>query len=273
MLELTFMAKMIRGVQGELSDNGYHLLISNTTDPVTLPDIVRDEKVEGLLIHGDLQFELCEQLSARLPIVAMGQNNVSLPLPTVNVNNKGAIISAAKYLFELGHRRIAFVTIEPAHKDAGERLLGYREALELLGLPRDPALEAVGKATLDPSPRQPQKEPPAMDEFVEPLLRLASPPTALIVSGDWHCIGIYRVLQARGIRIPQDISIIGFDNEQQVCVSLSPTLTSLDYPSDEIGRQAVQLLLRQLKHKELGQDTILIKSTLVKRNSCGPARL
>jgi len=109
-----------------------------------------------------------------------------------------------------------------------------------------------------------------MDSLVGPLLDLREPPTALVVPGDWQAIGVYRYLQSKGIRIPQDISVIGFDNAEQICCSLSPALTSLEYPSEEIGRQAARLLLRQVKEKKnVVQETILIPSTLVERESAG----
>jgi len=270
MMEVPFMAKMIQGAQNELSDHGYHLLISNTTDPVSLPDIVRDGKVEGVLIHGDLKLELCEKLATAIPAVSMGQNNVHLPLAMVNVNNRSAIITAMRYLYGLGHRRIGFVTREPEHKDISERLYGYREAFSVLELTYDSRLESVGIELGNEGPRFPEKVPPNMDSLVGPLLDLREPPTALVVPGDWQAIGVYRYLQSKGIRIPQDISVIGFDNAEQICCSLSPALTSLEYPSEEIGRQAARLLLRQVKEKKnVVQETILIPSTLVERESAG----
>jgi len=269
MLTVPFMARMIQGVQCELSENGYHLLISNTTDSVTLPDIVRNEKVEGILIHGDLSAEVCHQLSMRVPAVSMGWNNVGLPLPMVNVDNRIAIISAMRYLVELGHRRIGFITRNPEHKDFAERLMGYREALEILNLEYDPELERMTSPGEKAGPRIPKKEPPVMDDLIEPLLKLSSPPTALIVTSDWHSIGVYRALKRRGIRIPEEMSIIGFDNDEQICHSLNPPLTSLDYPSEKIGRHAVQMLLRQIKSGgNSSQATILVQSELVERNSC-----
>ncbi len=269
MLKVPFMAQMIQGAQSELAENGYHLVISNTTDPISLPDIVRDGKVEGILFHGNVNAEWCKQLSSALPSVSMGLNHTGLPVSMINVNNRSAIISAVQYLYDLGHRRIGFTVREPEHRDVEERLLGYREAFGWIGLPYDPALESIGPPIGKQGPRTPEKEPPAMEDLIEPLLRLADPPTALIIPSDWQTVGVYRALQARGLRIPQDISIIGFDNNEQICHSLSPSLTSLEYPAEQIGRQAVQMLLKQFKQNTRSlQETILIKSALVERKSC-----
>jgi LacI family transcriptional regulator, repressor for deo operon, udp, cdd, tsx, nupC, and nupG len=269
MLKLPFMAQMIQGVQSELADNGYHLLISNTTDPVSLPDIVRDGKVEGVLFHGDVKAEWCNQINYALPAVSMGLNHIGLPISMVNVNNRAAIISAVQYLAELGHRRIGFMAREPEQLDLAERLLGYREAFGWIGMAYDPSLESVAPPQGSQGPRTPETEPPGMDDLLEPLLRLPQPPTAIIIPSDWQTIGVYRALQARGLRIPQDISLIGFDNNEQICHSLSPGLTSLEYPAEQIGRQAVQLLLKQFKLNTRSlQEMVLIKSRLVERKSC-----
>jgi len=273
MLQVPFMSRMVQGVQSELADNGYHLIISNTTDSSALPDLVRDRKVEGLLVHGDLGLDLCSRLTAALPAVSMGQHATGLPIAMVNVDNRAAVVTAATRLFALGHRRIGFVARDPEHRDFAERRDGYRQAVQLLDLRYDPALEAVGGASDLSGPRTPQTEPPDMSEPLARLLDLPDPPTALIVPSDWQAIGVYRALAARRRRIPDDLCVIGFDNDPGVCHSLTPALSSINYPSEQIGRQAVRLLLNQIREgSAMHRQTILIKSELIERASIAPVK-
>ena len=184
------------------------------------------------------------------------------------------MVSAVRYLVELGHRRIGFVAKEPEHKDIAERLMGYRESFGPLGLDYDASVESIDQPRGYRGPRVPEPSPPVMDELVDPLLKLAAPPTALIVPSDWQSIGVYRALAGRGVRIPDDVCVIGFDNEEHICHSLVPTLTSLEYPAEEIGRQAVRMLVRRMKEGNgERQDTLLVKSVLVVRGSTGRPNL
>ena len=267
MLEVPFVARMVHGVQSELAGNGYNLMISNTDSTDVLPDMVRDRKVEGLIVHGDLEYRACEQLSAAMPVVSVGQNSISLPLCTVNVNNEAAIFVAIKALCDSGHRRIAFVNIEGSHRDFVERLSGYHKALQALGLPQNPQYVSVGDRG-QAGPRAPLDEPLDMTGLVNPLFDLAEPPTALLVANDWQAISVYRALLKRGIRIPQDVSVVGFDNDSRICHSLNPTLSSLDYPSELLGRQAVRLLFARLKDNTAMQGSLLIDATFHRRASC-----
>ncbi|MFA5205849.1 MAG: LacI family DNA-binding transcriptional regulator [Lentisphaeria bacterium] len=273
MLELPFVTSMVNAIQTAVSENGHHLMIANTLDPESLPRLLLDRKVEGVILFGTIAPALGAQISALAPTVVIGSCPGGPSLSTVNVDNRQAILAAMHKLHALGHRKIGFVNREPTHADFAERLLAYREGQQQLGLDQEARFEAVRDLVGDEKRvRRAEPKPPVMDELLEPLFRGPDAPTALLVANDWQAIGVYQYLTRRGLRIGRDVSVIGFDNDIRICESLAPSLTSLQYPSMTMGRNAVNLLLSLLQNKgESSSHAIRCASTLVERDSCSAA--
>jgi len=270
MLELPFVTSMVNAIQTAVSENGHHLLIANTLDPESLPRLLLDRKVEGVILFGTIAPALGTQISTLAPTVVIGSCPGGPSLSTVNVDNRQAILAAMHKLHALGHRKIGFVNREPTHADFAERLAAYREARHQLGLGADTRFEAVQDLVGDEQRvRRAETKPPAIDELLEPLFCDGEVPTALLAANDWQAIGIYRYLEKRGWRAGREVSVIGFDNDIRICESLAPALTSLHYPSMAMGRSAVKLLLELLKAKgDASSHSVLCASALVERESC-----
>lgn len=270
MLELPLVISLVNAIQTALSENGYHLLISNTMDLESIPKLLLDRKVEGVILFGAITPAFGAQIRALTSAVVIGSCPGGPALSTVNVDNRQAVFQAMEKLHALGHRKIGFVNREPTHADFAERLAAYREARQQLGLGTDARFEAVQDLVGDERRvRRAETKPPVLDELLEPLFCGPDAPTAVLAANDWQAIGVYRYFEKRGWRAGREVSVIGFDNDIRICESLSPSLTSLQYPSMAMGRSAVKLLLELLKAKgDASSHSVLCTSPLVERESC-----
>jgi LacI family transcriptional regulator len=222
-----------------------------------------DQSTDGVLLL--LPFEqigLADTLMAQsIPFVAIGDRNE----PTTAFPSIGSTIwlggySATEYLISLGHRRIGIITF-PLHLTTSRaRLAGYREALERAGIPVDPALICEGTYLLGDGVKQTRY-----------LLDQPDPPTAIFAGNDAQAAGVYQVLYERNIRVPDDMSVIGFDDVTYTA-QMSPPLTTIHQPLVEIGKTAVNMLLRLIAGAQLESNHVELSTSLVVRKSCAPPR-
>ena len=165
---------------------------------------------------------------------------------------------AVEVLLAAGHRRIGFVTTDEDIPARDLRLTGYRQALEVYGLPFDPALVAVGGAD-------------ARSGHTAGHRLLAGParPTAIFCFKDLAAMGVYQAAGELGLSIPGDVSVVGFDDQQLISESLRPGLTTIALPHEEMGRWAVRTLLEQIAagSQPLPVTHALLPCPLVSRDS------
>jgi LacI family transcriptional regulator len=183
-------------------------------------------------------------------------------LPSVIPGDVLGAFGAVQALTRAGHRRIAHISGEDWGEAAQDRIKGYRQALSSADIPFDPALLA-GPAWTVASGR----------EHTLRLMDQPDPPTAIFCFNDRIAIGCYEALALRGLRVPQDVSVIGFDNEDLVA-HLLPPLTTVVLPHDEMARWAVGLLLGRQGQPEASRhpEQIKIDCALVSRGSVAPPR-
>jgi LacI family transcriptional regulator len=168
---------------------------------------------------------------------------------------------AIRYLLDLGHRRIGFIGGDPELASAEERMAGYCDALAEAGIAFDSALVAAGNFRYSGGLQAAQK-----------LLDLAERPTAIVAANDFSAIGAIEAIRGQGLSIPEDISIIGFDDIPQA-KWLRPALTTVRQPLVEMGHRATQLLLRMLASDEDAPalvEHVLLDTELIIRESCQP---
>ncbi|WP_299039142.1 LacI family DNA-binding transcriptional regulator [uncultured Pseudokineococcus sp.] len=152
-------------------------------------------------------------------------------LPTVGATNWSGGLAATQHLLDLGHRRIAVISGDPALACSQERVEGYRAALGRAGVPVDEALVRFG----DFSPEGGRREGGA-------LLDLADPPTAVFAGSDVQSSGVYQEARSRGVSVPEDLSVVGFD-DLSLCQVLSPPLTTVRQPLADMAAHAVRMAL------------------------------
>ncbi|MDR0849217.1 MAG: LacI family DNA-binding transcriptional regulator [Propionibacteriaceae bacterium] len=182
-------------------------------------------------------------------------------VPVIGATNVDGGISATEHLLGLGHRRIAIVTGDRGLACSQDRLAGYRQALDRAGIPVDEELVAYGNF-------QEEAGYAAADRF----LRLKNPPTAIFAGSDLMAFGVYKAVKAHGLSIPGDISVVGFD-DVSLCQWVSPPLTTVRQPLQEMAREATRILLEMAYQGiEPPAHKVELPTSLVLRESTAPPK-
>jgi LacI family transcriptional regulator len=198
--------------------------------------------------------------TARIPNVLIGSLPDEVRLSGVDVDDSTTVYEVVCWLIALGHRRIGIITGPPTQWSALRRENAYLRALEEAGLEQDPALRYVGNY-----------EPSSGNAGVTALLMADPPPTAVICGNDSVAIGAIETLHKMHIRVPEDISIVGFDNHEIAKLS-RPPLTTIRQPLHEMGMKAAEMLMNAMDHGGvLAPSVVIFPGSLVKRRSvCKP---
>jgi LacI family transcriptional regulator, galactose operon repressor len=179
-------------------------------------------------------------------------------IPAVSAGHASGALAATEHLLSLGHRRIGAITGPRSWLASSERLNGYHAALATAGLMPDPEIVLETGFQTEPGARAAGR-----------LLDLPVPPTAIFAFNDNIAIGVLRAARKRGLRVPEDLSVIGFDDSEHAAI-VTPPLTTVRQPLAEMGRMAVMLLTRLLEGQRLEALHIELKTRLVLRGSTGP---
>jgi DNA-binding LacI/PurR family transcriptional regulator len=257
-----FFAPMLRGIEAAAGEAGFDLLIHTTA--YKKPDMRRhtlgEHNTDGLLVFiGSMEQAELERLgSIGFPVVFLHQTAPEgLDIPVVTVENKKGAFLAVEHLIEIhGCRRILYLNGPEGNEDSAWRERGYRLALEKHNIPFDPALVVPG----DFSSRRAEQ---AMRELLAGGLAF----DAIFSGDDLAAIGAMSALREAGLRIPEDVKIIGFD-DIPLARHLTPPLTTIHAPTEEVGRTATDLLVR-LVRRETVEREILLPTELTIRQSCG----
>jgi LacI family transcriptional regulator len=260
-----FLPGLILGLGEAIRKNGFHLLIQavgDVTRPDAYVDLVHTRRIDGVIISGPRSND--QQLSRLLregfPVVLHGRLNGAKAY-CVDVDNvKGALL-ATQHLIGLGHRRIALINNAPLQYTASaDRHQGYRVALEEAGLPYDESLVRYARFTAESGYQ-------AMDQ----LLNNGTVPEAVFVASDLVAMGAMLALKRRGLNVPQDIALVGFD-DVPLSGYFDPPLTTVRLPAYELGWQTGDLLARLIQGKPPTEKAVLLETELVVRESCGAVR-
>jgi LacI family transcriptional regulator len=263
-----YIDEIIRGIDAELSLLDLDLILYTTHRTASkeanyIANLARG-MVDGLLlVLPRIPAEYIETLSNRtVPFVLVDYQEISRDYPAVGTTNWQGAYSATEYLINLGHTRIGFITGAMDLGCADERLKGYRSALRDNHIPEDEALIYPGMFN------QPDGYTGALA-----MLDLADPPTAIFASNDVMAMGAMDAVRNRGLRIPIDVSVVGFDDIPQASL-VRPRLTTVSQPLEKMGRVATQMLMEllQKKAKAKEENRIELPTELVIRESCQPPR-
>jgi len=177
----------------------------------------------------------------------------------INWDETNGVIAAVEHLIGLGHTRIAHLRGPEARRSGENRLAGYRAALERHGLPFRSEYVRSGDYTASPD---------LWRRSTLELLDLSPRPTAIVASDDIVAIVAMKTVQQAGLRVPQDVAVVGFD-DQHFCEYTNPALTTVRSPVLEAGRRAVEMLLQRIAGKDAEAEHLLLPCRLVVRESCG----
>ncbi|MFO6300404.1 DNA-binding transcriptional regulator CytR [Rahnella selenatireducens] len=256
-----FFADLIKGIERTAAESGYLVLIGDCAQQnqqeKTFINLIITKQIDGMLLLGsDLPFDASKEEQRNLPPMVMANEFApELELPTVHIDNLTAAFEAVHYLLNLGHQRIACIE-GPKHMPLCQyRSQGYIQALRRNGISVENALTAQGDFSYESGA-----------QAVAELMALPSPPTAIFCHNDIMAIGAMFQAKKMGLRIPQDLSVVGFDDIKASRFT-DPPLTTVAQPRFQLGRQAMLLLLEQLQGN-LGQSgSLLLDSELVVRES------
>ncbi len=238
-IDSPFYGIALRGIEDELDKAGYNALFVsghwNAIEEARCMDTLRARRVDGIIVlTGRLSDAALRNCVKTVPVVVTGRTLKAAGLVSLNFDNVAGARMATEHLIGLGHRRIAFITGDPAHPDAVEREQGYRAALEAAGITFLPGLVAPG-----------QFDEESGLVAMEHLLQARQRFTAVFAANDQMAFGAALALHQRGLRVPEDISLVGFDDLAASRYTLPP-LSTVHQPGYELGRLAAASMLQLL---------------------------
>lgn len=235
-----FFGEMMRGIeQGLLNSDYYPLFASSrwqTEKDLLAIDMLMTRRVDALiLVGGQISDEHVKQVADDMPTVVVGRVVAGLEDYCIGINNFEAARIATRYLIDMGHTTIAHITGNEQHYDAVERRRGYEQALKDAGLSVNRKLIIEGDYTESSGVMA-----------VERLFTFRSPFTAIFAANDQMAMGARLALYRRGIRVPEDVSLVGFDN-MLGSAYMTPPLTTVHHPGYEMGVAASQAILKAMQ--------------------------
>ncbi|ALS27647.1 transcriptional regulator [Paenibacillus sp. 32O-W] len=259
-----YFAEIARAVEDRGHEFGFSLLICSTDNDPSKEEkylsLMVQKCVDGIMIatstgQDGLLRELAEQ---RMPIVAISRELPSLPVDTVMVDDFMGGYMAGKHLVGLGHRRIGIIAEKLGASSSPERIRGCRQAMAEAGIEADDSLIAEASYTVDGGRKAAAR-----------LLGGGEPPTALFACNDVLAIGALQAAFERGLQVPEQLSVVGFDNTMLATIT-APPLTTVSQPIQDIGRRAFDALLQEIRGEKRTKQRLVLLPELVVRRSTAP---
>lgn len=255
------------GVLSTCRSQGYDVLIHpcNHQDPDVARevwDLIRQTRIDGVILTpplSDVESILDVLIQRQLPFVRIAPTVKKTLSPYVETNDAEASYDMTCELIALGHQRIGFIAGHPDHKAVTHRFEGYRAALVENDIALDNSLLVQGYNSFESG-----------EEAARQLLALEPRPSAIFAANDDMAAGVMMVAHQSGLSIPGDLSVAGFD-DTPVAHQIWPSLTTVRQPIQAMAQKATDLLLKQLKGKDVQLPASMLSSSLIRRDSTGPA--
>ncbi|MEV8437730.1 LacI family DNA-binding transcriptional regulator [Actinosynnema sp. NPDC051121] len=266
-LESAWALEIIRGAEQVAAESGLALVLSESQGRLTpghgwLEGVIARKPLAVISVFSDLTSSQLAKLRARdIPVVVVDPiGEPQLETPSIGATNWNGGLTATRHLIELGHRRIAMIGGPERVLCSRARVDGYRAALETAGLAYDPDLVRYGDFHVESGRAQ-----------FAPLLDLPDPPTAVFAGSDLQALGVYEAARAAGLRIPEDLSVIGFD-DLPVAQWVGPPLTTVRQPLQDMAAAGTRLAITLARGEEPEHRRIELATTLVVRQSTAAPR-
>ncbi len=257
----SFLDAVVKEINDKLSEYHYllALFVSHEGESSLHNAMFQENRVDGMIVLSPIDEERYEQELTRknIPYVLVDNQQHLSRSSSIQVDNFTGGYEATKHLIDLGHASIAHICGPESFLSSRERVRGYHAAMQEAGL--FPRMEQGG---FDISSGY---------EIAERWLQSGDMPTAVFAADDMMALGVMDALKNNGIRIPDDVSVVGYD-DQLFATQFRPWLTTVRQPVEEIGAQAVELLLRQIEHPEDGEyapEHFKLQPELIVRESTG----
>jgi LacI family transcriptional regulator len=261
-LDTSYMGEILRGIEEELVAASYDLMLYTThrrkTRESKFVASLSQGMTDGLLmvLPVDPGAHIDSIRQRDLPYVLIDHAGQDETGPSVGATNLRGAIDATQYLIELGHRRIGFITGNQEMGCAQDRLRGYREAHQAASLPVDESLVRDGNF-----------HQPLAYERTRELLALPEAPTAIFASNDVSAFGVMDAVRDASLRIPEHVSVIGFDDIPGAQTT-NPALTTVRQPLREMGKSATCMLFELIEDPTRALERIELPTELIVRSTC-----
>ncbi|MDP5359868.1 MAG: LacI family DNA-binding transcriptional regulator, partial [Paracoccaceae bacterium] len=234
---------IVQGIQKAMESSGKTLLIADTGGRMDrVPELIRtfeEHRVEGLLYVADHHREVSLPPVSKTTKLVLANCYDTKGTPAVVPNDYQGQLNLVKSLIAKGHRRIAYLTLSPRLVATRHRSAGYKDALEAAGIAFDSSLLVAADIDNPDSDAEVQ----LLWDAIDRVLALPEPPTVICFGNDRMAMRAYGILRSRGLSLPEDLSVAGYDNHKLITQTLYPTLTSAELPYAAIGIRATELLL------------------------------
>jgi len=256
-----FSVQVMRGINQAIVEFGYDLIVYTGGGHQEQSPAEQEQRYVSLLDSSITDGMIvvtptATTFSTASPLVVVDPNKENPDYPAVIADNRIGALQAMEYLIGLGHRRIGFINGRPDLQSANQRRQGYQDGLRQANLTFDPELVQVGDYSVGTGFTSAQK-----------LLQLSNPPTAIFAANDQSAFGVFRAAQEVGLSIPDDLSVVGFDNTPEAAY-INPTLTTVDQSVDKLGYAATEMLIRLIEGKSVAGNLYKMPTQLIVRASC-----
>jgi len=257
-----FFAEIARGVEDAANKNNFNVILCNTDDKLkkerTYLEILREKRVDGLIL-GTAHIRdqsILELEKKKFPYILISRNVERLNKNCIIIDDLAGGMMATEYLIKLGHHRIAHISGPLKTRSGLNRLKGYQLALKKHKIEYNDELVGEGDFRINGG-----------YQVMKRFLKLPEPPTAIFAANDLLALGAMQAIQKKNFYIPEDFSIIGF-NDIELASFVYPSLTTIRQPILEMGNLAVKMLLKIIIDGEFNQGKIVLKPKLIIRESC-----
>jgi LacI family transcriptional regulator len=256
-----FFAELARGIEDIATMYKYNIILSNSDQnkekELHLLNTMLAKQVDGILFMGGniTEEHVNEFQKSPVPIVLAATIEPNNTIPSVNIDYEQAAFEAVAYLLEKGNKRVAYVTGPTDDPINQKKLAGYRRALETHGLTYDENLIIEGDNSYDSG-----------IEAYEKIMELAEKPTAVFAGTDEMALGIIHSAQDHGVRIPDQLEVVGFDNTR-LATMVRPRLTTVMQPMYDIGAVAMRLLTKYMNKENVENHIVILPHRIEYRES------
>jgi len=258
-----YSIEIMKGINRAIAESSFDLLLYTTGDIQKANTAAREQQYVSLLSNSItdgviIVASAAESFITNSPIIAVDPHHIDPDYPSVQGANYQGAVDAMNYLLELGHRRIGFISGRPEIGSARQREKGYRDSLRRAGIEIDESLIVPGDFTTQTGYR-----------LALSLLQSFDPPTAIFAANDQSALGVVQAAKELGLEIPDDLSLIGFDNIDETKFM---GVTTIDQRLPEMGYLATQMLIKLVKNEPLDVKTYKVPTQLIIRDSCRAVR-
>lgn len=255
-----FFSKVLRGIEHVALKNGYQVILGDTENNIEREkdyvDLLLQKQVDGMILLTARQDKVrLEELSTQFPLVLACEYIDGLNVPTVSIDNVSSARKATEHLISLGHTKIAHISGSINVILSRDRLRGFKQAMMSQNLEVESSYIQEGDFKFESGYHQMMK-----------LLALEVPPTAVFAFNDEMALGAIKAAKDSGVNVPNDLAVVGFDNIKMSSIN-EPSITTIDQPKYEIGKKAMEILLKLINNQELHNKKIVFKDELIVRGS------